>query len=81
MRGQVLCLPLLIQLRQCHAHIERCPYGEASVVFQSGANCVAPDRHDRVADELMQRTAVAVHTGDHLGEIFVELGDEYFLLG
>ena len=66
---------LLVELHQPLAHLQRRAHRRARVELDALARGgdVAPDRHDRVSNELVQRAAVAQDAVDHLAEVGVEL--------
>src|SRR5437867_494799 len=66
-----LLLPLRLEPLQGLELIERAVHGAIGVVFVRHGR--APQRHDRIAHELVERAAVLEHELHHLGEI---LGEE-----
>ena len=62
-----LGLPLGVQLRQLLHHVDRGRHRLVGVVV--GSDRRSPLRHDRVADELVERAAVPEHAVDHLREV------------
>src|SRR5438874_1657170 len=69
-RGAPLLLPLRVEpLERCQL-IERAAHGAIGVVFVRHGR--APQRHNRVPDELVERPAVLEHDLHHLGEVLRE---------
>jgi hypothetical protein len=57
-------------------HIQRTPYGAFGIVFVSQRR--PENRHDPVADELVNRPLVSQNDGDQSGKTFVEDGRQIF---
>ena len=62
-------LELVVQARERVPHVDRGPDGAQCVVLVQPRH--AEDGHDRVADELLHRAAVALQHDAHLGEVAV----------
>ena len=74
--GHAASAPVGVQLLQTFPHGERGGDGVAGVQRGAGADDVAPDGHDGVADKLVERAVMREDEPHHLLEIFVELLDE-----
>ena len=60
-----LFAPTLIELAQLPPHTQRCSRAAFRVLRRSKATHVAPDSHDGVANELIQRAAIAENHRSH----------------
>src|SRR6266571_294173 len=72
--GATLLFPLRVELLERCQLIERAAHGAVGVVLVHHGR--APQRHDRVPDELVERAAVLEHDLHHLGEVLREEGGD-----
>ena len=70
--------PLLIELLEFVSHGDRRARTRPGILIYSAAADVAPDRHDGVADELVQGAIVLEYRRSHPAQVFVQLRDELF---
>ena len=56
-RDPMVAIEIVVQRGECRAHVGCCAHGPQRIVFMDLGN--AEDRHDRIADELLDRASVA----------------------
>ena len=56
-RDPMVTIEIVVQRGECRAHVGCCAHGPQRIVFMDLGN--AEDRHDRIADELLDRATVA----------------------